>query len=61
MREAPLARELSSVVQGSGLSEVAGDDVQCVSGGPFVGEAAAKAAVARLAGLGFTSRLRASP
>lgn len=60
LREAPLARELATAVQGSGLSTVAGEGVRCVSGGPFLDRASAEAAAARLAGLGFTSRQRAS-
>lgn len=60
LREAPLARELSDAVQGSGLSAVAGDAVTCVSGGPFLDAAAAARAAERLTGLGFTSRTRAS-
>jgi hypothetical protein len=60
LREAPLARELSDAVQGSGLSAVAGDTVTCVSGGPFLDAAAAGRAAERLASLGFTSRTRAS-
>ncbi|NJD31488.1 MAG: hypothetical protein FIB04_06340 [Gammaproteobacteria bacterium] len=60
LREAPLASELSSAVQGSGLSDVSGETVTCVSGGPFVEKIAAEAAAGRLEKLGFTSRLRAS-
>lgn len=60
LREAPLARELASAVQGSGLSSVAGEGVTCVSGGPFLDRTSADAAAARLGSLGFTSRRRAS-
>ena len=60
LREAPLAQELSTVVQGAGLSEVSGAGVECVSGGPFRDRAAAQAALGRLGSLGYTSRLRAS-
>jgi hypothetical protein len=60
LREAPLARELSDAVQGSDLSDVEGDSVTCVSGGPFLDSAAAARAAGRLASLGFTSRTRAS-
>lgn len=60
LREAPLARELASAVQGSGLSTVAGEGVSCVSGGPFLDRGSADAAATRLGGLGFTSRPRAS-
>jgi hypothetical protein len=60
LREAPLAQELATAVQGSGLSLVAGDGVTCVSGGPYLDRASADAAAARLEQLGFTSRRRAS-
>jgi hypothetical protein len=60
LREAPLAEELSVAVAGSGLADVAGDSVTCVSGGPFAERIAAEQAAARLESLGFTSRLRAS-
>jgi len=60
LREAPLAQELATAVQGSGLSPVAGEGVTCVSGGPYLDKAAADAAAARLERLGFTSRRRAS-
>jgi hypothetical protein len=60
LREAPLAKELSSAVQGSGLSDVTGDTVTCVSGGPFLQKIAAERAAGRLEKLGFTSRLRPS-
>ncbi len=60
LREAPLAQELATAVQGSGLSPVAGDGVTCVSGGPYLDKAAADAAAARLERLGFTSRQRES-
>ncbi len=60
LREAPLAQELSTVVEGAGLSEVSGAGVECVSGGPFRDQAAAEAALAHLGSLGYASRLRAS-
>jgi hypothetical protein len=60
LREAPLAQELSTALQGVGLPGAARDDVGCVSGGPFLEKIAAEAAAARLGKLGYSSRLRAS-
>jgi len=58
--EAPLAAELSSAVQATGLSDAAAGGLACVSGGPFLDQAAAGKAASRLERLGFTSRQRAS-
>jgi hypothetical protein len=58
--EAPLAAELSSAVQGTGLADVTAGGLACVSGGPFLDQAAAGQAASRLERLGFTSRQRAS-
>jgi len=53
LREAPLAQELSS-------DPLLGQGVTCVSAGPYLDRAAAEQAAERLAGRGFTSRLRES-
>jgi hypothetical protein len=58
--EAPLAAELSSAVQATGLSDAAAGGLACVSGGPFLDQATAGKAASRLERLGFTSRQRAS-
>jgi hypothetical protein len=58
--EAPLAAELSSAVQATGLSEATAIALACVSGGPYLDQATAGEAASRLERLGFTSRQRAS-
>jgi hypothetical protein len=58
--EAPLAAELSSAVQATGLSDAAAGGLACVSGGPFLDQATAGKAASRLERLGFTSRQRVS-
>ena len=58
--EAPLAAELSSAVQATGLSEATAGALACVSGGPYLDQATAGEAASRLERLGFTSRQRAS-
>jgi hypothetical protein len=58
--EAPLAGELSSAVQATGLSDAAAGGLACVSGGPFLDQATAGQAASRLERLGFISRQRAS-
>ena len=60
VREAPLAGELSSAVQAAGLTDPTGSGLACVSGGPFLDQAAAVQAAGRLERLGFTSRQRSS-
>jgi len=58
--EAPLAAELSSAVQATGLSDATAIALACVSGGPYLDQATAGEAASRLERLGFTSRQRAS-
>ncbi len=58
--EAPLAAELTSAVQATGLSEASSGALACVSGGPYLDQATASEAASRLERLGFTSRQRAS-
>ena len=60
LREAPMAHELSTAVQGAGLSTATADDLTCVSGGPYLERIVAEEAAGRLEMLGFTSRLRPS-
>jgi hypothetical protein len=59
LREEPLQRQESSVAQGTGPVGL-GAAATCVSGGPYLDRAGAEQAAARLDGLGFNSRLRAS-
>jgi hypothetical protein len=60
VREAPLAGELSSAVQAAGVTNSSGSGLACVSGGPYLDQAAAAQAAGRLERLGFTSRQRSS-
>jgi hypothetical protein len=60
LREAPVAQDGSGAVHGAGPAMPPGEAAACVSGGPYLARAAAEMASARLAGLGFTSRIRPS-
>lgn len=59
LREPPAAGQQSGTVLGVG-SIGPGEAATCVSGGPYAERATAEQAAAKLDGLGFTSRLRAS-
>jgi hypothetical protein len=59
LREEPVQQQLSDVAQGTGPVDP-GVIASCVSGGPYLDKAGAERAAARLDGLGFRSRLRAS-
>jgi hypothetical protein len=58
LREEPPARQGSTAIQGASIGP--GEAAACVSGGPYLDRARAEQATARLEGLGFKSRLRAS-
>ena len=59
LREEPVPRQISDGAQGIGPTGP-GATATCVSGGPYLDRAGAEQAAAKLDGLGFYSRLRAS-
>jgi hypothetical protein len=59
LREEPPQPQPSGVAQGTGPVDP-GVVANCISGGPYLDKAGAERAAARLDGLGFRSRLRAS-
>jgi len=59
LREEPVQQPGSALVQGAGPMGP-GASAACVSGGPYLDQAGAEQAAARLDGLGFQSRLRAA-
>lgn len=58
LRESPLADLPAALQPEPEVTAAPGESATCVSGGPYLDRAAADQATARLAKLGFTSRLR---
>jgi hypothetical protein len=58
LRESPLADQPAALRPEPGVSAAPGDSATCVSGGPYLDRTAAEQAAARLANIGFTSKLR---
>jgi len=58
LRESPLADLPAALQPESEVTAAPGESATCVSGGPYLDRAAADQATARLAKLGFTSKLR---